>query len=166
VAGGGIGGTVARAGAGGSQSIIVVVQRVWLAFAGGTVGAVVAVTPASVALAGAGVGVIGQAVPMSTAGNQGGGSAPSSVRGVLDGLPGTFGKSGPIKKVPDEQALDDLFNALSRGGKTIDPGTYPGIVKELPDGSIVRMRPSSRSGGATIDVTLPDGSIYKVHVGS
>jgi hypothetical protein len=114
----------------------------------------------------AGIGV-GNVVQMSTAGGNGGGpNAPSSVKNVLDGLPGKTGKTGPIKNVSDEQALDNLFNSLSSGGKTIDPGTYPGIVKELPDGTIVRMRPSSRSGGATIDITLPGGTIYKVHIGS
>jgi hypothetical protein len=61
--------------------------------------------------------------------------------------------------------LEDLFNTLSYGGKTIDPGTYKGVVKQLPDGTIVRMRQwSSKTHDATIDVTLPDGKIIKVHI--
>jgi hypothetical protein len=82
----------------------------------------------------------------------------------LDGLPGKSGKTGPIKEVPDAKALDDLFNSLSCSGKQVNPGTYPGIVKHLPDGTIVRMRPGSKSGGATIDITMPNGKNIKVHI--
>jgi RHS repeat-associated protein len=89
---------------------------------------------------------------------------PKGTKGVLDGLPGKVGKTGPIKEVPDAKSLDDLFDELTKGGKTVDPGTYPGIVKELPDGTKIRRRPGSRSGGATLDITLPDGTIIKVHI--
>lgn len=92
------------------------------------------------------------------------GVAPNNIRDMLKGLPGKSGKTGPIKEVPDAKALDDLFDALSNGGKTVNPGTYPGVVKELPDGTIIRRRPGSRSGGATIDITMPDGTIIKVHI--
>ena len=85
---------------------------------------------------------------------------------VLDGLPGKIGKTGPIKQVPDAKALDNLFDSLSSGGKTVNPGTYPGVVKELPDGTIIRKRPGSKSGGATLDITLPDNTIVKVHITS
>jgi hypothetical protein len=90
--------------------------------------------------------------------------APNSIKGTLDALPGKSGKTGPIKTVPDAKALDDLFNSLSNGSKTVNPGSYPGVVKELPDGTIIRMRPGSKSGGATIDITMPDGRIIKVHI--
>ena len=56
---------------------------------------------------------------------------------------------------------------MTREGETINPGTYPGVVKKLPDGTLVRMRPkSSTTGDPTIDVTLPppDGRIIKVHI--
>jgi RHS repeat-associated protein len=84
--------------------------------------------------------------------------------GVLDDLPGKTGKTGPIKEVPNAEALDDLFDSL--GGKTVNPGRYPGIVKELPDGTIIRRRSSSKSGGPTLDITMPDGKIIKVHTKS
>ena len=87
-------------------------------------------------------------------------------KGGLNGLPGRIGKTGPIKEVPDAKALDDLFDSLSSGGKTTNPGTYPGVVKELPDGTIIRRRPGSKSGGATLDITMPDGTIVKVHIKS
>jgi hypothetical protein len=80
----------------------------------------------------------------------------------LDGLHGRSGKTGPIKDVPDQKALEDLFNMLSRGGETINPGTYPGDVKKLPGGTIVRMRfKLSTTHDPTIDVTLPDGRLIE-----
>jgi hypothetical protein len=57
-----------------------------------------------------------------------------------------------------------LYDNLTQGGKAIDPGSYPGTVKQLPDGTVVRIRPSSKSGGSTIDITYPDGTTGKVHV--
>ncbi len=86
------------------------------------------------------------------------------VKDILDELPGKTGKTGPIKEVLDENALNDLFDSLSKDGKTIDSGTYPGVIKELPDSTIIRRRPSSKSGGATLDITMPNGKIYKVHI--
>lgn len=83
---------------------------------------------------------------------------------LLDKLPGEIGKTGPIKEVPDAKALDDLIDALSDGGETVNSGSYPGMVKELPDGTIIRKRPSSESGGATLDITLPGGTYVKVHI--
>lgn len=83
---------------------------------------------------------------------------------ALDELPGKLGKTGPIKEVPNAKALDDLYDALSCGAKTVDPGRYPGIVKKLPDGTIIRRRLESVSGGATLDITMPDGTVIKVHI--
>ena len=84
----------------------------------------------------------------------------------LTRLPGKLGKTGPIKEVPDVKALDDLFSSLTKDAKTIPSGTYPGVVKELPDGTIVRMRGASKSGGAALDITMPGGKIIKVHIKS
>jgi len=89
------------------------------------------------------------------------GAAPRNVGDVLDDLP--RGKQSHVRTVPDEGAMDDLFNQMTKGAETVDPGLYPGVVKKLPDGSVVRMRPSSKSGGATMDITLPDGTLRKVH---
>jgi hypothetical protein len=90
--------------------------------------------------------------------------ATSNVKSTLDALPGKVGKKGPIKEVSDAKALDDLFISLTTNAKTVPSGTYKGVVKELPDGTIVRMRPASKSGGATLDITLPGGKLYKVHI--
>jgi hypothetical protein len=88
---------------------------------------------------------------------------PKSAKEILDQLPGKSGKTGPIKTVKDEEALNCLYETLTKEGKLIDSGNYPGVVKELPDGTIVRKRPISKSGGTTLDITLPDGKIIKVH---
>jgi RHS repeat-associated protein len=94
----------------------------------------------------------------------GGGGAPKSLKHILDALPGKVGKTGPIKEVLNEKALDDLFDSLSRGGKAAPPGTYPGEAKVLPDGTIIGRRPTSKSGGAALDIKLPDGTYIKVHI--
>lgn len=86
-----------------------------------------------------------------------------NVKQILDALPGKIGKTGPIKTVPDAKAIDDLFIKLTDGAETLAPGNYPGIVKGLPDGTLIRMRQGSKSGGATMDITMPDGKIIKVH---
>lgn len=83
---------------------------------------------------------------------------------ILDALPGKIGKTGPIKEVPNVQVLDDLWDLLSCGAGQLDSGTYPGVVKQLPDGTIIRRRLESRSGGPTLDITLPDGTYIKVHI--
>lgn len=82
---------------------------------------------------------------------------------ILNGLANGRSKSGLVKEVPDAKSIDELFASLTKGGKKVDPGTYPGEVVELVDGSIVRRRPGSKSGGPTIDITKPDGTIIKVH---
>jgi len=90
--------------------------------------------------------------------------APNGIKEILDDLPGKTGKTGPVKTVTDAKALSSLFNTLSKGSKAVNSGSYPGPVKELPDGTIIRMRPSSKSGGAAIDITMPGGQIIKVHI--
>jgi hypothetical protein len=48
------------------------------------------------------------------------------------------------------------------------PGTYPGTVVQMPNGSIIKIRPSSSQqksgGGPTIDITTPNGKEEKVHI--
>jgi hypothetical protein len=59
--------------------------------------------------------------------------------------------------------LDELFAQISQGGSPVD-STYPGEVVKLPDGTRVGLRPSSTSGGPTIDVNIPEGATLKVDV--
>lgn len=85
-----------------------------------------------------------------------------SVMERLSKLPS--GRQGHVKTVKSEAELKDFFNSVTEGAKTMPSGNYPGIVKKLQDGSIVRMRGSSKSGGSTLDITLSDGKVVKVHI--
>jgi hypothetical protein len=57
-----------------------------------------------------------------------------------------------------------LFGRLSSSGKAVEGTKYPGRLVELPDGTTVGLRAGSKSGGPTIDIKLPDGTLQKVHV--
>jgi RHS repeat-associated protein len=65
--------------------------------------------------------------------------------------------------VPTEADLQSLYQQLSAGGTPVQ-NSYPGSMVELPDGTLVGIRPQSSSGGATIDVNQ-GGTQYKVHIG-
>lgn len=91
----------------------------------------------------------------------GGGADPTSAEELLDELPD--GRSPGVKEVPNEEALNELFDDLTRGGERVD-SSYPGTQVRLPDGTLVGLRPNSKSGGATIDVKLPGGGTIKVHL--
>ncbi len=86
----------------------------------------------------------------------------STVSEVLSGL--RAGRSAGVKVVGSEAELTSLFGRLSAGGKSVSGTTYPGKVVKLPDGSILRLRQFSTSGGPTIDFTPVGGTIIKVHI--
>jgi hypothetical protein len=96
----------------------------------------------------------------------GGASGKLSGRaGITETLSGLkAGRSSGVKVVGSEAELDALYGRLSAGGKPATPPTYKGSMVELPDGTRVGLRGVSASGGKTIDITLPDGTIRKVHV--
>lgn len=80
-----------------------------------------------------------------------------------DGLPN--GTSGHVKMVPDEAQLREDFDELTRGGTPVEWSGYRGTVYEMPDGTIIGLRESSKSGGPTIDIKWPDGSKpTKIHI--
>ncbi|WP_188543632.1 hypothetical protein [Rhodococcoides trifolii] len=88
-----------------------------------------------------------------------------SVEGVLDAN-SQPGRNSPNRQVGTDQDVKDLYETLAREGRSMDANRYPGVGVELPDGTQVRMRDSSTSGGATLDIKFPDGSkVVKVHVG-
>jgi hypothetical protein len=75
------------------------------------------------------------------------------------------GRNPPIRQVSSEQDVRDLYEALSREGRPITESNYRGVGVLLPDGTAVRMRDSSTSGGPTIDIKFPDTPRpVKVHV--
>ncbi|MCU1538661.1 MAG: hypothetical protein JWP82_3012, partial [Humibacillus sp.] len=74
------------------------------------------------------------------------------------------GRSAHTRTVGSEGELTTLFDELTRDATPMARGGYPGVSYRLDDGSVVRMRSESVSGGPTIDISLPDGSVRKVHV--
>jgi hypothetical protein len=84
----------------------------------------------------------------------------AGVRAELSQLPKP--KHYPV--VRSEAELNDLFGRLSQGGRPAPHPTYRGPRVELPDGTKIGWRASSKSGGATIDIKYPDGTATKVHV--
>jgi hypothetical protein len=86
----------------------------------------------------------------------------NSTKKIIEGLVG--GKQPGVKVVDSAEDLQSLYNELSKGGKTISWKNYDGMVVELPDGTQIGIRQISKTGGPTIDIVYPDGSIGKVHV--
>lgn len=88
-----------------------------------------------------------------------------SVDDIIDALPP--GNSPGVHVVATESELDDLFVEITAGGTEVTGTSYPGILVQLPDGTIIGIRPDSTSGGVgdtTIDIKYPDGSKDKVHI--
>ncbi|MEP6468151.1 MAG: DNRLRE domain-containing protein [Chloroflexota bacterium] len=75
----------------------------------------------------------------------------------------TAGRSPGVRLTNSAEELNNLFADWSRGGTALE-STYPGALVRLPDGTIVGWRGTSASGGPAIDVNLPAGDIFKVHV--
>jgi hypothetical protein len=63
----------------------------------------------------------------------------------------------------EDIAPEDSGEGASQGGSEIQ-SSYPGKFVELPDGTQIGLRSSSRSGGATIDKFSSDGTYIKVHL--
>src|SRR6185312_1633199 len=82
------------------------------------------------------------------------------VHHIVDPLPP--GRNPPVKMVPNG-GTPGLYAILTENGTPIPPGTYPGQVSVLEDGTRISWRDSSRSGGGTIDIVYPDGSSAKIH---
>jgi RHS repeat-associated protein len=101
-------------------------------------------------------------------GGVGGGVAAGALKGadrvasVLNGL--RVGRHADVKLVSSVDELNALFRELTSGGKAVQGGTYPGRLVKLPDGTTVGLRSQSKSGGPTVDIKLPDGSVRKIHI--
>jgi hypothetical protein len=74
------------------------------------------------------------------------------------------GRSQGVNVVNSIDELNELFSRLIAGGKPVEGTTYPGKLVELSDGTTVGIRTVSKSGGPTIDIKLPDGTLRKVHI--
>jgi hypothetical protein len=86
----------------------------------------------------------------------------SLIEDVLDELPP--GRNPWVAVVETEDDIWAHSLTFSQGGDPIAGTTYKGPFVRLPDGTTVGFRPTSSSGGATIDLTWSDGSRRRVHV--
>ena len=132
----------------------------------------------SVALMGAGAGIAGAGLAdiglhaatdrwvqpfrtdIKTSDEDPGPGAPAAARIPNVGVPG---RTDGVREVPDDESVRDLFEQLAEDGTPVEQENYPGTVIRAPDGTMLRLRETSKSGGPTIDATLPDNTIWKVH---
>lgn len=75
------------------------------------------------------------------------------------------GRSSNTRLVESADELESLFGRITAGGRPIQGTKYPGRMMEMPDGAKIGIRPTSRSGGPTIDIHRATGTSIKVHVG-
>ena len=92
----------------------------------------------------------------------------ADVQSILKELPKGKSKSGDVVTVKSDAELKALFAQLTQGGTPVTlPARYTGGVggAKLPDGTQIWMRDTSVSGGATIDIKLPDAvKPLKIHI--
>ena len=74
------------------------------------------------------------------------------------------GKNPPYRQVDTSAEVSSIYDKMASEGRVLDVGRYPGTGVVLPDGTELRYRQDSKSGGPTVDIRYPDGSIVKVHV--
>ncbi len=80
----------------------------------------------------------------------------------LNALP--RGRSPEIREVASEEELNSMYARWTKGGQPAnDWNDYRGTLTKLPDGTRVGYRMSEKSG-PTVDINLPDGTRYKVHI--
>jgi len=92
-----------------------------------------------------------------------GGGALRSVDDVVSGL--DPGMQAHVRTVGSQARLQSVYDDLARGGAPAEWPGYKGTVVRRPDGVEIGIRPGSTSGGATVDIRLPDGTMQKIHVG-
>jgi hypothetical protein len=103
--------------------------------------------------------------PSRRGGGGGGGGSDAGGGGIQNILSGLQpGNNDNVFVVNSEDELQSLFDQLSAGGSSTQ-STYPGNMVELPDGTRVGIRPTSLSGGSTIDINQPGMPIVKIHIG-
>jgi hypothetical protein len=109
---------------------------------------------------GAGVLVIGRPVPAVAKVAR---TAEDILRpgGYLIGNAGTSSKIRILQGSADDAAK--LFDELAAGGRPRTGTTYPGRIVELPNGGVVKLRPSGTTGNfPTIDVDIPGIGIREI----
>lgn len=84
------------------------------------------------------------------------------VHDIVDPLPP--GKQPHVRELPTSAQIRDLYNRLTENAMPAPPSSYPGQSSLLEDGTRISIRDESSSGGTTVDIRYPDGSIQKVHL--
>ncbi|MDR7169417.1 hypothetical protein J2W56_003158 [Nocardia kruczakiae] len=75
------------------------------------------------------------------------------------------GKNKPNREMDTDAEIRQLYEDLTRDGEEIDVGRFPGRGSRLPDGTEIKIRDKSESGGVTIEIKYPDRKrIVKVHL--
>ncbi|WP_431941722.1 hypothetical protein [Nocardia grenadensis] len=75
------------------------------------------------------------------------------------------GKTEPHRQMGTDAEIRDLYRELTKNGEVMDVGNYPGEGMRLPDGTEIRMREGSKSGGVTLDIKYPGApEPVKVHL--
>ncbi|MFI6957037.1 hypothetical protein ACIBJI_26675 [Nocardia sp. NPDC050408] len=75
------------------------------------------------------------------------------------------GKTEPHRQMATDDEIRQLYNELTKNGEPMDVGTYPGKGSRLPDGTEIRIRDGSKSGGVTLDIKYPGNPTpVKVHL--
>ena len=111
-----------------------------------------------------GLGRLGEVVGGVVKGGREAGKSLRSVDEILSALP--KGSNSRVRIVERESALRAVHEELARGGKKASIPGYPGYFVRRPDGTLIGLRQSSKSGGPTIDIRRPNGRREKVHVRS
>jgi RHS repeat-associated protein len=84
----------------------------------------------------------------------------TAIEDTLAGL--TPGNSPGVYTVDSPEELQQVYDELSAGGKPTG-SSYPRQEVELPNGTRVGIRETSKTGGPTIDINQ-GGTQYKIHV--
>jgi hypothetical protein len=75
------------------------------------------------------------------------------------------GQNKPNRELDTAEEIQDFYDWLTKNSTGHAPSAAPFPRERLDDGTILALRPDSRSGGETINVTLPDGKDGpKVHL--
>ena len=75
---------------------------------------------------------------------------------------GIPGHQDGVREVPSEQEITELYEELAEDGTPVGWHGYRGRVVELPDGTQIGLRDSSKFG-PTLDAKLPNGERWKIH---
>ncbi|MGQ4597213.1 WXG100-like domain-containing protein [Nocardia sp. R6R-6] len=86
------------------------------------------------------------------------------VRNLLDSRTSP-GRNRPNRQLDTDAEIRQLYDDLTRGADTLDVGNYPGRGARLEDGTEIKIRDQSGSGGVTIDILYPGSRRpVKVHL--